>query len=98
MDRIVAPMFDVLDALPFPDHVPEVADQILERRWFSDMKQVEVDQCPKCNGIRLDAGEFTRVQEELGGPKVTAPGWAVAIQQAVICITVRYPESAQSAE
>ena len=61
---------------------PRCSDQVLNRKWFSDQKTVEIDQCPKCNGIWLDAGEFTALYKELQGPKVTTPMWADAIAEA----------------
>ena len=61
---------------------PRCAGQVLERKWFSDLKKVEIDQCPKCAGIWLDAGEFTRIYEEIKGGKVTSPLWASAMAEA----------------
>ena len=61
---------------------PRCPDQALERKFFSDRKEVEIDQCPKCNGLWLDAGEFTRIYKELQGVKVTTPMWAAAIVEA----------------
>jgi Zn-finger nucleic acid-binding protein len=46
------------------------------------LKQVEIDQCPKCGGIWLDAGEFTRIYGEIKGAKVTSPLWATAMAEA----------------
>ena len=61
---------------------PRCPQQALDRKWFSDLKKVEIDQCPKCGGIWLDAGEFSRVYEEIKGAKVAPPGWASAIATA----------------
>lgn len=44
---------------------PRCPEQVLDRKWFSDLKQVEIDQCPKCGGIWLDAGEFTHIYDEV---------------------------------
>ena len=63
-----------------PRLCPRCPEQILEAKWFSDLKQVEIDQCPKCSGIWLDAGEFTRIYDELKGAKVTSPLWAAAME------------------
>ncbi|EEF61204.1 zf-TFIIB domain-containing protein [Pedosphaera parvula] len=65
-----------------PRICPRCVDQILDRRWFSEMKQVEIDQCQKCGGIWLDAGEFSRIHEEIGGAKVSSPAWATAMAEA----------------
>lgn len=65
-----------------PRMCPRCPDTVLERKWFSDSKKVEIDQCPKCDGVWLDAGEFTRIYEEIQGAKVTPPGWATAMAEA----------------
>jgi Zn-finger nucleic acid-binding protein len=67
-----------------PRPCPRCPEQILERKWFSDSQKVEIDQCPKCGGVWLDAGEFTRIYEELKGDegRVTTPLWAKAMAAA----------------
>jgi Zn-finger nucleic acid-binding protein len=65
---------------------PRCPDLVLERKWFSDTKQVEIDQCAKCGGIWLDAGEFTRIYDEIKGAKVAPPGWATAMAEAANCV------------
>ena len=65
-----------------PRPCPRCPDQVLERKWFSDLKKVEIDQCPKCGGVWLDAGEFSRIYEEVQGAKVSPPGWATAMAEA----------------
>jgi len=65
-----------------PRLCPRCSEQTLERKWFSDIKSVELDQCPTCGGVWLDAGEFSRIYEELRGAKVTPPGWATAMAEA----------------
>ena len=65
-----------------PRYCPRCPNLILERKWFSDAKQVEIDQCTKCGGIWLDAGEFTRIYDEIKGAKVAAPLWATAMAEA----------------
>lgn len=72
-----------------PRMCPRCPNQILERKWFSDLKQVEIDQCPKCDGIWLDAGEFTRIYEEIKGAKVAPPGWATAIAEAASLVETK---------
>ena len=62
---------------------PRCPDQPLDRKWYSDAKQVEIDQCPKCRGIWLDDGEFSRIFEaSKKGPAENSP-WAEAIAEAV---------------
>ena len=65
---------------------PRCPKQVLERKWFSDVKQVEIDQCPTCRGIWLDAGEFSRVYAEIKGAKVAPPGWASVIAEAAALV------------
>lgn len=65
-----------------PRLCPRCPDRILGRRWFSELRQVEIDQCDQCGGVWLDAGEFTRIYEEIKGAKRTPPGWAVAMAEA----------------
>jgi Zn-finger nucleic acid-binding protein len=60
---------------------PRCPEQVLERKWFSDLQKVEIDQCPRCDGIWLDAGEFSRIYDEVKGAKVAPPGWATAIAE-----------------
>jgi len=72
-----------------PRLCPRCPDQVLDRKWFSDLKKVEIDQCPKCNGIWLDAGEFSRIYEETQGAKVSSPIWARAIAEAAAVVEGR---------
>lgn len=65
-----------------PRMCPRCPNHVLERKWFSDLKRVEIDQCPKCGGVWLDAGEFSRIYEEIQGAKVTSPIWAAAMAEA----------------
>ena len=65
-----------------PRLCPRCPEQVLQRKWFSEAQQVEIDQCPTCGGIWLDAGEFTRVQAELRTARTAPPGWAAAIAAA----------------
>ena len=63
-----------------PRICPRCPEQLLERKWFSELKQVEIDECPKCGGVWLDAGEFTRIYEESKRAKVTSPLWTAALE------------------
>ena len=62
-----------------PRLCPRCPDQVLNRRFFSESKSVELDQCPTCGGLWLDEGEFSRVHQEMKGAKTAPPGWAAAI-------------------
>ena len=53
-----------------PRHCPRCPQIVLERKWFSDAKLVEIDQCPQCGGVWLDPGEFSRIYDEIQGAKV----------------------------
>jgi len=59
---------------------------VLERKWFSEAQQVEIDQCTKCGGIWLDAGEFSRIYDEIKGAKVAPPRWAAAMAEAAALV------------
>lgn len=72
-----------------PRMCPRCPELVLERKWFSELQQVEIDQCPKCGGIWLDAGEFSRIYEETKGAKVSSPVWAVAIAEAVALVEAK---------
>jgi Zn-finger nucleic acid-binding protein len=65
-----------------PRMCPRCSEQVLDRKWFSDLKRVEIDQCPNCGGIWLDAGEFSQVYEEIHNSTVAPPGWACAMAEA----------------
>lgn len=69
-----------------PRPCPRCPEQVLDRRWFSELKQVEIDQCPRFGGIWLDEGEFSRIHHEIKGAKTTPPGWVVAMAEAAAAI------------
>ena len=69
-----------------PRPCPRCSGQVLERKWFSDAKKVEIDQCPACGGVWLDDGEFSKIYGELKVAKVSPPGWAKAIAAAAAAI------------
>jgi len=72
-----------------PRFCPRCPDLVLDRRWFSAAEKVEIDQCPKCGGIWLDAGEFTRVYEEIKGAAVAPPAWAAAMAEAAALVAAK---------
>jgi len=72
-----------------PRICPRCPEQVLDRKWFSDAKKVEIDLCPKCGGIWLDAGEFSRIYDEIKGAKVAPPGWASAMAEAAAVVERR---------
>lgn len=69
-----------------PRMCPRCPQQVLDRKWFSDLKKVEIDQCPTCGGVWLDAGEFSRIYDEIKGAKVAPPGWASAMADAAAVV------------
>ena len=72
-----------------PRMCPRCPDTVLDCKWFSDLKKVEIDQCPKCGGIWLDAGEFTRIYDEIKGAKIAPPGWDSAMAEAAKCVETK---------
>ena len=44
---------------------PKCESQVMIRRYFSRLKRTQIDECPNCAGIWLDAGEFDAIQREL---------------------------------
>jgi uncharacterized protein len=46
-------------------HCPRCRRVVLVRRFYSVRRQVQLDECPTCGGIFLDAGELLRIQDEL---------------------------------
>ncbi|HZQ47135.1 MAG TPA: zf-TFIIB domain-containing protein [Verrucomicrobiae bacterium] len=83
------------EKLAEPRMCPRCPELELERKWFSELKQVEIDQCKKCGGIWLDAGEFTRIYGEIKGGKVTSPGWANALAEATKLVEQKLAETGQ---
>ncbi len=44
---------------------PKCADQLMLRRFFSRLRRTQIDECPSCAGIWLDAGELESIRKEL---------------------------------
>ena len=72
-----------------PRMCPRCPEQVLDRKWFSPAEKVEIDECPKCGGIWLDAGEFSRIYEEIQGAKVAPPGWATVMAEAAALVAAK---------
>ena len=51
---------------------PKCADQTMMRRFFSRLRRTQIDECPECAGIWLDAGEFDAIRKELDESPDTA--------------------------
>ena len=45
-------------------HCPKCEGIIMMRHFFSAQRRVEVDECPNCAGVWLDAGELSLIREE----------------------------------
>jgi Zn-finger nucleic acid-binding protein len=45
----------------------------LKRRYFSPQRSVEIDECPGCAGIWLDAGELQTIRNELHASSTPPP-------------------------
>lgn len=41
---------------------PQCPDVVMMRRYYSPLKIIEIDECPSCAGIWLDAGELSSLQ------------------------------------
>lgn len=67
-------------SLTQPRLCPRCPGQALERKVFSELVHVEVDQCPNCGGLWLDEGEFTRIYKTSGNAAM--PLWAAAVANA----------------
>ena len=74
-----------------PRTCPRCPEQVLDRKWFSDAENVEIDQCPHCSGIWLDDGEFSLIYKEMKIPGVCPPGLAAAMTEAAAFIKARPP-------
>lgn len=66
-----------------PRACPRCPGQMLERKWFTDARIVEIDQCPKCHGLWLDDGEFTHIYDELKQIKAASAPLASTLSDAV---------------
>lgn len=44
---------------------PRCGNVVMMRHYFSDRRQVEVDTCPHCAGVWLDAGELAMIRREI---------------------------------
>jgi uncharacterized protein len=64
-------------SLTKPRICPRCPDHVLERKIFSELVRVEVDQCSNCGGLWLDEGEFTRIYKASGNAAM--PLWATAM-------------------
>ena len=51
---------------------PKCPDQVMMRRFFSRLRRTQIDECPDCAGIWLDAGEFDAIRQELAESPDTA--------------------------
>ncbi len=45
-------------------HCPKCQHVIMMRHFHSARREVEVDQCPKCNGYWLDDGELFKIRQQ----------------------------------
>jgi len=61
--------------------LPSLPGTVLDRKWFSDLQKVEIDQCPKCGGLARRR-RIQPIHQETGGAKVTSPLWAKAMAEA----------------
>ncbi len=43
---------------------PKCSGMVMRRYWFSQNKQLEVDECPQCAGFWLDHGELGKIRSQ----------------------------------
>jgi len=43
-------------------HCPKCSNIVMMRHYFTVKKQIEIDECPGCGGIWLDAGELAAIR------------------------------------
>ena len=67
-------------------HCPKCPALVMMRRYFSPQRLVEVDECPGCGGLWLDAQELGRIRRELGATSGTPP----PAQRLLARLTCRY--------
>lgn len=58
-----SPLLDLSARLRCPRH-PE---SVMMRRFFGPARKVEIDECPECGGIWLDAEELHQIRQILAG-------------------------------
>lgn len=69
-----------------PRHCPACAKTKLVRKLFSLGTGVEMDCCPKCQGIWLDYGELESIQEETN-PQPPQPRHVVARKSSSLAVS-----------
>lgn len=60
MNRYRAPGLDLSKRL----RCPKDADVVMMRRFYSPKRGVEIDECPACGGLWIDAGELAEARAE----------------------------------
>jgi uncharacterized protein len=65
---------------------PRCEDQLMFRRFYSRKKAVQIDECPGCGGVWLDAGEFAAIQDEHNTKGGHHPELALTISAAVAVV------------
>ena len=45
-------------------HCPKCTEMIMHQHYFTIREKVEVDECPACGGVWLDAGELAAIRNE----------------------------------
>lgn len=48
---------------------PKCGDTVMHRHFFTVEREIEVDECPTCAGVWLDAGELGRIREQFEDEK-----------------------------
>jgi Zn-finger nucleic acid-binding protein len=71
---------------------PRCDDQVMLRREFHAVEKIVIDECPSCNGLWLDDGEFTRLYQAMKGARVVIPGLGPAVEAAVRHVRPEYQQ------
>ena len=84
-ERPSSPVFEVAgDAAPSIEgkrSCPRCEGQKMRRYWFSVARQVEVDECPRCGGDWLDAGELAKIRAEYSSAEAREDAAKAAFDQ-----------------
>ncbi|MEQ9823570.1 MAG: zf-TFIIB domain-containing protein [Puniceicoccaceae bacterium] len=44
-------------------HCPKCKTIVMARHFYSPLREIEIDRCPNCGGVWLDAGELAKIRE-----------------------------------
>ena len=59
MEKYRSDSIDLSQRINCPHHT----DIVMTRHYFSPLRQIEIDLCPMCGGVWLDAGELAKIRK-----------------------------------